>query len=113
MSAKFRSLDISNYITDRVGHMRSEERPPMKVEDKAKYWQQQEMLTDLKEASKEGGNSISLSPQRNVLPGIAKNQKIPTLKKSKQTVTNTKAKTKLDDVAVTYDPPSKKPSTKK
>lgn len=45
----------------------------------------QEMLADLKEASLEGGNSISLSPQRSMLPDLTPNQanKIQTLKKSR------------------------------
>lgn len=33
----------------------------------------QEMLADLKEASLEGGNSISLSPQRSMLPDLTPN----------------------------------------
>lgn len=43
---------------NRVNIMRSEERPSTKPTKK----QDKEMLSDLKEASKEGGNSISLSP---------------------------------------------------
>jgi hypothetical protein len=40
MVAKFRSMDLSGSALNRVGVMRSEERPPgpVKVEDKAKYW---------------------------------------------------------------------------
>ena len=51
----------------------------------SKDWKEQEMLADLKEASMEGGNSISLSPQRSCLPDLnpTPGNKLQTLKKAK------------------------------
>jgi hypothetical protein len=76
-------------------------------------------MTDLKEASKEGGNSISLSPQRTTSIAavvVDMKKKTPALKKSKNNIPNIKAniKHKLDDVNVDLAPSySKKTMPKK
>jgi hypothetical protein len=91
-TAKFRSMDFTSQSLGRINSKISSEGINSKhlYQDHNninKEWgkQHQDVLADLKEASLEGGNSISLSPQRTMIPDLTPNpgNKIQTLKKSR------------------------------
>ena len=70
-STKFRSMDITKSALNRAASLNNEE-PLIQNPKNQDELSKQEMLSDLKEASKEG-NSISLSPPRSVVPEIKPN----------------------------------------
>ena len=80
-AAKFRSMDLTSQSLNRITNKLSDNKKM------SKDWPgpQQDILADLKEASLEGGNSISLSPQRSAMPDLnsTPGTKIQTLKKSR------------------------------
>jgi hypothetical protein len=74
-TSKFRSMDLTNPNLTKIGQIASENasKPGLSKYQEAPHpvdSKNQEVLSDLREASMEGGNSISLSPMRSHLPGI-------------------------------------------
>ncbi len=88
-TAKFRSMDLTSQSLNRINCKMQVDKSGQDGtggrNDKEWGKKQQEMLADLKEASLEGVNSISLSPQRSIMPDLNPNlaNKIQTLKKSR------------------------------